>query len=114
MDREELHKQLIASYVSAFNSGDFKRLRTLFSPEAQIQGVLGWAGIEKALAVWEELHAAFAIELTVGAMVIQGHDAAVRYLEHGTFRGPLSRTCPDRKILRARRHGVVCFPRGSD
>jgi len=87
----EANKQVVRQYVAAFNRGDLAALHELFTADATVQGVLGWAGIEKALPVWGELHAAFAIELTVDEMIAEGDFVAVRFTERGksagSFRG---------------------------
>lgn len=41
----ESNKQVVLSYVEAFNRGDLEALRDLFTPDALIHGVLGWGGI---------------------------------------------------------------------
>ncbi len=83
----EAHKQLVRTYVAAFNQGDSESLRQLFTPDALIQGVLGWGGLDKALPIWQELHTAFALELTIEDLVAEGDTVAARYTERGTFRG---------------------------
>ena len=82
------NKQLVRRYVEAFNRCDSEALRALFAPDAQIQGVLGWADIDRAVAVWKELHDAFAIELSVDEIAAEGDSVAARYTERGRFRGP--------------------------
>jgi steroid delta-isomerase-like uncharacterized protein len=81
----EANKQVVRKYVEAFNRGDSDAQRALFSDDAVIQGVLGWAPIEQALAVWRELHTAFAVELIVDAIAAEGDVVAVRYTERGKF-----------------------------
>ena len=85
------NKQIVARYVEAFNRGDMDVLRALFTPDALVHGVLGWGGMDKVIPIWRELHAAFAIQLTVDAMIAEGDTVAVRYLERGKsvgeFRG---------------------------
>ena len=87
MSDNQFHKQVVRQYVEAFNRGDSDALRALFTADAVVQGVLGSAPIEQALGVWRELHAAFAIELTVDAMAAEGDVVAVRYTERGKFVG---------------------------
>jgi len=88
MTTTESNKQVVRQYVAAFNRGDIEALRTLFSADAVIQGVLGWGALDKVIPVWRELHAAFAIELTIEDLVAEGDTVAARYLEQGKFVGP--------------------------
>jgi hypothetical protein len=88
---EDANKKVVLKYVKAFNRGDSVTLGKLFAPKAQIFGVLGWGGLDKALPIWQELHESFAINLHVDDMVAGGNVVAVRYTERGTslkaFRG---------------------------
>lgn len=84
----ESNKQVVHRYVAAFNRGDLAALRELFTDDATVQGVFGWFGIEKTLPVWSELHAVFAIELTVEEIIAEGNFVAVRYTERGKSAGP--------------------------
>lgn len=86
--QEEQNRQTVLSYVEAFNRADMAALRALFTPDAQIHGVLGWGEIDQVIPIWEQLHAAFAIRLEVQGMVVEGDTVAVRYLERGTSVGP--------------------------
>ena len=85
------NKRVVMDYVDAFNRGDMEALRQLFTKDALVYGVLGWGGLDKVVPIWEEIRAAFAIELNVEAMIAEGDTVAVRYLERGTsvgsFRG---------------------------
>jgi len=91
MNTPDTNKRIVAEYVHAFNQGDSVALRKLFTPDAVISGVLGWAEIERAIPVWRELHEAFAIELTIDELVAEGDLVAARYTERGksvgSFRG---------------------------
>jgi steroid delta-isomerase-like uncharacterized protein len=84
-------KSLVRAYVEAFNRGDMETLRALFTEDAQVQGVLGWGGMDLVIPIWEQLHAAFGIELTIEDLVADGDVVAARYVERGasraTFRG---------------------------
>ena len=84
----EENKQVVRQYVEAFNRGELDTLRSLFTPDALVYGVLGWGSLNEVVPIWEELHAAFANELTVVEMIADGDVVAVRYTERGTFRGP--------------------------
>jgi predicted ester cyclase len=84
----EANKQLVRDYADAFNRGDIDRLREIFSPDAVIQGVLGWGGLDVVVPIWEELHAAFGIELLIEDLVAEGDTVAARYTERGRFVAP--------------------------
>ncbi|MEG4406045.1 ester cyclase [Microcoleus sp. MON2_D5] len=83
----ESNKQVVLKYVEAFNRGDLEALQELFTPDALIQGVLGWGKLAKAMPIWKELHEAFAINLTVEEIIAEGDTVAVRYTERGSFVG---------------------------
>ncbi|HEY9675870.1 MAG TPA: ester cyclase [Waterburya sp.] len=83
----ESNKQVVLKYVEAFNRGDLEALQELFTPDALIQGVLGWGELAKAMPIWKELHEAFAINLTVEEIIAEGDTVAVRYAERGAFVG---------------------------
>jgi steroid delta-isomerase-like uncharacterized protein len=87
MDAQETNKQLILRYVEAFNRCDLPTLRTLFTDDAVVHGVFGMGSLDKVIPMWEELHRAFAIHLTVQEVIVEGDHAAVRYVESGTFQG---------------------------
>ena len=82
----EAHKQVVMQYVEAFNQGDLEALQQLFTPDALVQGVLGWGGLDIVMPIWKELHEAFAIELTVEEIIAEGNTVAARYTERGTFK----------------------------
>lgn len=88
MEKEDINRQIVHDYVSAMNAGDFDTLRTLFAPEAVIQGVFGKGLMDKVIPIWESLHDDLAMRLTVDEMIAEGDMVAVRYTERGTFRGP--------------------------
>ncbi|MEW5855802.1 MAG: ester cyclase [Cyanobacteriota bacterium] len=83
----ESNKQVVLKYVEAFNRGDLETLQAVFTPDALIQGVLGWGELDKVMPIWKELHEAFAIDLTVEEIIAEGDTVAVRYTERGTFAG---------------------------
>jgi predicted ester cyclase len=82
------NKQIVQHYVAAFNAGDMDRLQTLFAPDALIYGVLGWGALDVAIPIWRELHAAFAIELTIDGIIAEGDVVAARYVERGNYIAP--------------------------
>lgn len=88
MPAPNFNKEIVLQYVEAFNRGDREALRRLFTTHAVISGVLGSAGIDEALAVWEELHEAFGVTLSVEEIVCEGDRVAVRYTERGCFVAP--------------------------
>jgi steroid delta-isomerase-like uncharacterized protein len=81
-------KAAVLHYVEAFNRGDTAALRDIYADGAVVQGVLGTGGMEKVLAIWRELHEAFAIRLEIEEIIVDNGRVAVRYTERGTFRGP--------------------------
>jgi steroid delta-isomerase-like uncharacterized protein len=88
---EEANQRIVLDYVEAFNRGDLEALKNLFAPDALVYGVLGWGGLEQVVPIWQEIKAAFAIQLQVDSMISQDDIVAVRYTERGTsvgsFRG---------------------------
>jgi steroid delta-isomerase-like uncharacterized protein len=83
----DANKQVVLTYVNAFNDGDFETLRSIFAQDAVVQGVMGRGTMDKALAIWRMLHESLQCHLTVEEMVAEGNQVAVRYLERGTFVG---------------------------
>jgi steroid delta-isomerase-like uncharacterized protein len=84
---EKENKKVILEYVEAFNRADMNALRNLFTEDAEVHGVLGWGGMDAVIPVWQELHAAFALNLQVDSMIAEGDTVAVRYTERGTSTG---------------------------
>lgn len=97
MSTPETNKRTVLQYVEAFNRGDLDALRQLFTPDAVVQGVLGWGQMDEVIPIWKELHEAFAIELTVDAIIAEGDAVAVRYTERGEFRAPFRGNAPTGK-----------------
>jgi steroid delta-isomerase-like uncharacterized protein len=83
----EENKQAVLAYVDAFNRGDIDELRTLFTDDALVYGVLGWGGMDQVVPIWREIKAAFDLQLTVEEIITEGDTVAVRYTERGTSRG---------------------------
>jgi steroid delta-isomerase-like uncharacterized protein len=87
----EANKQIVHDYVEAFNRGDLEALIALFTPDALIYGVLGWGGLNQVVPIWQEIKAAFAIQLQIESIIAEDDIVAVRYVEGGTsvgsFRG---------------------------
>lgn len=97
MDLQEKNKQVVHAYVAAFNRGDLKALRALFSPDAEIQGVLGKGQMEKIMPIWEQLVDSLGMELTIEEIIAEGEVVAVRYTERGNFKGPFFGHAPTGK-----------------
>jgi ketosteroid isomerase-like protein len=96
----EANKQLVRDYADAFNRGDLDRLKEIFSADAVIQGVLGWGGLDVVVPIWEELHAAFGVELIIEDLVAEGDTVAARYTERGRFVAPFRGAEPTGKTTR--------------
>lgn len=81
----EQKKAVIAAYADAFNRGDLEGVCRLFTPDAQIFGVLGRGGLEQARPIWAQLIGCFKMQLRVDAMAAEDETVAVRFTESGTF-----------------------------
>ena len=88
MQTAEQAKNVVRRYVDAFNRGDLATLKTLFSEEAEIQGVLGKGVFDKVEPIWRQLIEGYGIQLRVEEMIAEGNKVAVRYTETGTFTRP--------------------------
>jgi len=90
MSTEE-NKKIVEQYVDAFNRGDEAVLRTLFTEDALVYGVLGWGPFDQVLQIWREIKSAFALHLNIEEIIAEGDVVAVRYRETGKsvgcFRG---------------------------
>ena len=94
----EANKQIVRRYVEAFNRGDVDRLQNeIFAPDAVVQGVLGWGGMDVVVPIWRELHAALQITMQIEELVAEGDTVAARYTERGTFVGPFRGNQPTGK-----------------
>jgi len=76
-------KDVVVSYVEAFNRGDIDGLCRLFAPDAMVWGVLGWGTVEKVRPIWNELIEALKINLRIEGMIAEGNVVATRYTETG-------------------------------
>ena len=81
-------KETVRAYVEAFNAADWGRMAELFTPDAEILGVLGTAPIATALNIWRELHAGMGERLQIEALVEEGPHVVARLRERGRFVGP--------------------------
>jgi len=84
----QTNKATVTAYVKAFNAGDFERLRSLFTPDAQIWGVAGAGSLEVAMPIWQALHSGLRMTLEVVDLCAEGDTVAARYVERGTWVGP--------------------------
>lgn len=94
MNNQEQNKRIVQAYVDAFNAGDMEKLVALFSPEAEIQGVLGKGQMEKVMPVWIQLVEGLGMQLKIEEICAEGNVVAVRYTETGTFRGNFMGNAP--------------------
>ena len=76
-------KELVVSYVDAFNRGDLERVCGLFTGDALVWGVLGWGEIEKVRPIWKELIESLRISFKIEGIIAEGNIVAVRYTESG-------------------------------
>lgn len=88
MSNHEANKRTVRAYVDAINDGDIERLRTLFAPDAHIQGVTGNGTFDYAARVWHDLHHGLAMTLEVQSMIAEGDIVAARFTERGRWIGP--------------------------
>jgi steroid delta-isomerase-like uncharacterized protein len=94
----EANKDVVRRYVEAFNRGDVDALQNeIFAPDAVVQGVLGWGGLDVVVPIWRELHAALRITMQIEELVAEGDTVAARYTERGTFAGPFRGNQPTGK-----------------
>jgi len=84
----EANKQAVSDYVAAFNAHDVARLTELFTPDAQIWGVMGAGGLDIAMPIWAELHDSLEMKLEIVDMIAEGDNVAVRLRETGRFVKP--------------------------
>jgi predicted ester cyclase len=84
----ERNKAVVRRYASAFNKGDLKTLRSLFTPDAQIQGVLGTGQMASIEPIWQQLIDGLGMQLDIQEMIAEGDTVAVRFRERGVFRAP--------------------------
>jgi steroid delta-isomerase-like uncharacterized protein len=84
----EENKNVIRRYVEYFNAGDIDGLRSICTPDAVIQGLLGWGKIDMVLPIWKALADSLGMQLTIEDMVAERDVVAVRYTETGTARKP--------------------------
>ncbi|MCY2686334.1 ester cyclase [Salinimicrobium sp. TH3] len=88
MNQQEQNKRIVEAYVNAFNAGEMEKLAALFSPKAEIQGVLGKGLIDKVMPIWRQLVEGLGMQLKIEELCAEGDIVAARYTETGTFKGP--------------------------
>ena len=76
-------KDVVVSYVEAFNRGDLEGVCGLFTPDALVWGVLGWGEIGKVRPIWKELIESLEINLSIEGIISEGNTVAARYTEKG-------------------------------
>lgn len=77
------NEEIVAAYVAHFNAGDLNLLGDLFTPDAEIHGVLGWGKLAEVMPIWKQLVDSLEIHLEILDTVSQGNKIAVRYREKG-------------------------------
>lgn len=87
MKQQEQNKKIVEAYVKAFNAGEMEKLAALFSPEAEIQGVLGKGQMEKVMPIWKQLVEGLGMQLKIEELCAEGDIVAARYIETGIFKG---------------------------
>jgi len=85
-------KDVVVSYVDAFNRGDLDALCELFTPDALIWGVLGWGSIEQVRPIWKDLIECLTMKLHIEDIISEGKIVAVRYTETGRLARPFRGT----------------------
>lgn len=101
MQSLEVNKRVVSEYVAAFNARNYDKLRTLFTRDAVIYGVLGKGGIDVVEPIWKELHSGLNMQLQVDEMIAQGNSVTCRYTERGQFIAPFRRHAPTGKSYEA-------------
>ena len=96
---EEINKNVVLEYVDAFNRADIETLRSLFTPDALVYGVLGWGAIDEVAKIWREIKDAFDIQLQVESIIAEGDVVAVRYNERGRSVGSFRSQAPTGKTF---------------
>lgn len=96
-EKQEQNKKTVEAYVKAFNAGEMGKLAALFSPEAEIQGVLGKGLMDKVMLVWAQLVEGLGMQLKIEEMCAEGDIVTVRYTETGTSKGTFMGNAPTGK-----------------
>jgi limonene-1,2-epoxide hydrolase len=91
---------VVREYVDAFNRYDVEKLRSLFTHDAIVYGVLGFGGMDKVIPLWKGLHDNLAMELHIESICAEGGTVAIRIREKGKSVGPFLGTPPTGKTSR--------------
>ncbi|WP_404933199.1 ester cyclase [Nitratireductor sp. L15S-10] len=86
--KEQVVRDVIDAYVDAMNRGDIERLRQIFAPDCEIQGVTGTGAFEFAASIWRQLHGSLNMKLVIEDCVVEKDRAAVRFRETGRWTAP--------------------------
>lgn len=97
MSEREADKNVVRQYVDAFNRGDMEAMKSLFTPDAIVYGVLGFGGLDKVIPIWRQLHEGVAAHLTIEEIIGEGDRIAVRYVERGQSVGTFLGNAPTGK-----------------
>jgi hypothetical protein len=76
-------KDVVVSYVEAFNRGDLEGLCERFTPDAPLWSVLGWGRIAKVHPIWRALIESLEINLVIEGIMAEGYAVATRFMEQG-------------------------------
>lgn len=79
------NQETVEEYVRAFNAGNIKALRKVFTPDALIHGALGWGQFDQIAPIWAQLYSSFNMKLEIEQIVESGQDIIVRFTERGHF-----------------------------
>jgi predicted ester cyclase len=97
MSESEKNKAVVRAYADAFNRGDIEAVCDCFAPEAQVFGVLGWGGLDKAKPIWLMLSTSFQMKLQIDGLCAEDNLVAARYTERGKFVAPFRDFSPTGK-----------------
>jgi predicted ester cyclase len=93
----ESNKSVVVTYVDAFNARDYEKLRSLFAPDAVVQGILGKGGLDVVVPIWRGLHTGLDSRLTLEKISAEANSVAVLFTERGRFVGPFLNNEPTGK-----------------
>lgn len=86
--KEDRNKAAVLRYVEAFNRGDIDAVCAQFTPDAQVQSVLGFGRLDDVRPLWRDLIVSLGVQLHVEDIVAEGDHVAVRYRETGASTKP--------------------------
>lgn len=85
---DDLYKNLVRDYVSAFNDGKIDVACSFFAPDAVIHGIKNGEDPKEVYRFLSEQIAAFETKLEIIALCAEGSTVAARYIERGKFVAP--------------------------